>query len=151
MRRARVAATIALAGGFGCGGEPKKPAPFTALTVTRAFVVLPAGESPAALYATITNGTAVADTLVAVELAGARAMLHGPMPDMAMLDALPVAPGATERLGPGGRHGMVTGFTGHARGDSLAVTFRFTRVGAVVVKARVIGYADVDTAAPPVR
>ncbi len=143
------AASAALCAVVACGRDaPPVPA---SLTVSRAFVVRPAGESPAALYATFTNSTTAADTLHAVELASTRIMLHGPMPDMAMLDAIPVAAGATERLAPGGRHGMITGLGPHARGDALTVIFRFAHGGAITATARVIAYADVDTAAPPVR
>ena len=132
-----------------CGKDaPQLP---ETLTVSRVFVVLPAGESPAALYATFTNPTIAVDTLRSVELANASVMLHGPMPDMASLEALPVASGSTERLAPGGRHGMITGLGPHARGDSLSVRFHFAVAGTIAVKARVIAYADVDTAAPPVR
>lgn len=137
----------ALAAVGACAGEAPKAPPLAALAVTRAYVVLPAGSSPAALYATLANGTAVADTLTAVELGDHAVMLHAA--DMTMVSALPVAAGATERLLPGGRHGMINAFDGHARGDSLPLTFRFARGGAVVVKAHVIAYADVDTAAPP--
>ncbi len=143
----RVVAALATAALAACAGEAPKAPPVAAMAVTRAYVVLPAGASPAALYATIINGTPRADTLTAVELGDLAVMLHGA--DMTMLGAVPVAAGATERLLPGGRHGMITAFSGHARGDSLPLTFRFARGGAVVVKAHVIAYADVDTAAPP--
>lgn len=140
---------VGIAGLASCAKDaPQLP---QTLTVSRVFVVLPAGDSPAALYATFTNPTVAADTLRSVELSTATVMLHGAMPDMAMLDALPVASGATERLAPGGRHGMITGFGPHARGDSLSLRFHFAVVGTIAVKARVIAYADVDTAAPPAR
>ena len=145
---AALALTALLASDACTRGDPPLP---TTLGVSRAFVVVPAGESPAALYATFTNAAREADTLRAVELPPGVVMLHGPMPAMAMLDAIPVAGGATVRLAPGGGHGMISGLGPLRRGDSLSVIFRFTRGGAIAVKARVIGYADVDTAAPPVR
>ena len=148
LSRARVVLLMLLTAAACSRGEPPLPA---TLDVSRAFVVIPAGESPGALYATFTNTTREADTLRAVELAPGTVMLHGPMPAMAILEAIPVAAGASERLAPGGRHGMITGLGPLARGDSLSVIFRFARSGTVAVKARVIAYADVDTAAPPVR
>jgi copper(I)-binding protein len=140
-----VAPLLALAA---CKQGPPLPA---TLMVSRAFVVLPAGQSPGALYVTFVNGTVAADTLQSVALYPdvGSVMLHGK--DMAMLDRLVVPSGATVRLSPGGSHGMISSLGTLARGDSLSVTFRFARSGAVAVKARVIGYADVDTAAPPVR
>ena len=139
-----------LACGRGDGSRAEPPVP--GVVVTRGYVVLPAGESPAALYATITNGTAVADTLTGVDATLATTVvLHGSMPSMAMLAELPVAAGAIERLAPGGRHGMITGLPALVRGDSMTLTFRFAHAGPRVMWAHVIAYADVDTAAPPVR
>lgn len=136
----------------GRGDGSRATPPVAGVVVTRGFVVLPAGESPAAFYATITNGTSVADTLTGVVATSAMTvLLHGAMPSMAMLDALPVAAGDSERLAPGGRHGMITGLPALVRGDSITLTFRFAHAGPRVVWAHVITYADVDTAAPPVR
>ena len=135
----------------GCGGEAPKAAP-SALEVSAVYIVLPAGDSPAALYATVRNTTAAGDTLRMIQVPGANpVMLHAPMPDMRMLSELPVGAGATERLAPGGRHGMIDGLTGYTRGDSVLVTFRFQSGRVKAVQAHLIAYADVDTAAPPVR
>ena len=119
--------------------------------VSQLYYVMPAGESPAAIYLTITNGATTADTLTALESdAGDMVMIHGPMPAMATLAEIAIAAGATERLSPGGRHGMVT--APHAtieRGDSITVTLRFAHAGALALRAAAIGYADVDTATAP--
>ncbi len=146
-----LAVGLAALGAAECGGETPRPEP-RAIEVSSVYIVLPAGDSPAALYATIRNTTTAGDTLRMIQVAGANpVMLHAPMPTMAMLSDLAVAAGATERLAPGGRHGMIDGFTGHTRGDSVLVTFRFQSGRVPVVQAHVIVYADVDTAAPPVR
>ena len=149
-RRSIATTLIALAAGA-CRGETPKAEP-PAIEVSAVYIVLPAGDSPAALYATMRNTTAAGDTLRMIQVPGANpVMLHAPMPHMTMLSELPVAPGATARLAPGGRHGMIDGFAGHARGDSLLVTFRFQSGRVQAVQAHVITYADVDTAVPPVR
>ena len=146
-----LAVGLAALGATACGGESPKPEP-RAIEVSSVYIVLPAGDSPAALYATIRNATTAGDTLRMIQVPGANpVMLHAPMPAMTMVSELPVAAGATERLAPGGRHGMIDGFTGHMRGDSLLVTFRFQSGRVPVVQAHVITYADVDTAAPPAR
>ena len=56
------------------------------------------------------------------------------------------------RFAPGGRHVMLTSpRQGLTRGDTVGVTFVFTRRGELRARAVVISYADVDTAtaAPP--
>lgn len=142
---------MATLGAAGCGDQSRSPEP-RAIEVSSVYIVLPAGDSPAALYATIRNTTTAGDTLRMIQVPGANpVMLHAPMPTMAMLSDLPVAAGTTERLAPGRRHGMIDGFRGPKRGDSVLVTFRFQSGRVPVVQAHVITYADVDTAAPPVR
>lgn len=141
-----LAAAVALAA---C--TTREPAPPATLAISRPYYVLPAGTSPAAIYLTMTNRSATADTLTAIESeAGAMVMLHGPMPAMETIGAITIAPGTTERLAPGGRHGMVAApRAGIQRGDSVTVTLRFAWARAIVVRAAAIGYADVDTATAP--
>lgn len=119
--------------------------------VSQLYYVMPAGESPAAIYLTVTNGAATADTLTAIASdAGSMVTMHGPMPAMATITELVIPAGATERLAPGGRHGMVTApHPAILRGDSVTVTLRFARAGSVSLRAAAIGYADVDTATAP--
>ncbi len=151
-RRACVTLALVLVAACEGRGASRTTPSASGVAVTRVFIVLPAGQSPAALYATITNASPTADTLRTIATsASPSVMLHGTMPGMATLDALPVAAGATERLAPGGRHGMLMGLASLARGDSVVVTFRFARAGDRLVQAHVIAYADVDTAAPPLR
>ena len=121
------------------------------LRVSQCYYVMPAGESPAAIYLTMTNGAAAPDTLTAIASdAGASVVLHGPMPRMELVTMIAIAAGVTERLAPGGRHGMVTAPNpAIARGDSVTVTLRFARAGVRSLRAAAIGYADVDTATTP--
>lgn len=124
------------------------------LTVHGAYAVPGAGLAPGVLYARIDNRTATPDTLLGIEAASAEIMLHTGgdatgRAAMAMAGPIPVAARATVSLAPGGLHGMITTFPRDThRGDSVSVTFRFARAGAIAVYARVIDYADVDTAVP---
>lgn len=145
---------FAMLAAVACGSETPKPSPppSTELEISRVYLVLPAGQSPAALYATLWNGTNGDDTLRQVRTAVTNpVMLHSPMPSMTMIDALPVPAGKRTRLAPGGAHGMIGGLAGVARGDSVRMTFHFASGRVVVAHAHVIAYADVDSAAPPIR
>ena len=129
-----------------CAGRDAARA--TGITVSRAYYVLPAGTSPGVLYFTMSNAGPSPDTLTAIEShAGTRVLIHGPMPAMEPVRAIEIAAGATERLAPGVRHGMVSAPspTIHA-GDSVSVTLTFARAGTRTVRAAAITYADVDTA-----
>ena len=145
---------FAMLAAVACGSETPKPSPppSTELEISRVYLVLPAGQSPAALYATLWNGTNGDDTLRQVRTAVTNpVMLHSPMPSMTMIDALPVPADRTTRLAPGGAHGMIEGLASFARGDSVRMTFHFASGRVVVAHAHVIAYADVDSAAPPIR
>ena len=144
-RRLALAAVTLLVAPAACTTPEQAP---VGMVVARPYYVLPAGRSPAAIYLTITNRTAVADTLTAIECdAGLMVVLHGAMPKMETLTDLAIAPGETLRLAPGARHGMVAAPRPTIMaGDSVLVTLRFARAGAVLVRAAAIGYADVDTA-----
>ena len=102
-----VASGLAAPCAFACGAReaPRE----SGVDVSHLYYVLPAGESPGALYFAMTNNAATADTLTAIESApGVMVMIHGPMPAMQAISAIEIAPGATERLAPGIRHGMVS-------------------------------------------
>mgnify|MGYP003525683694 FL=1 len=87
---------------------------------------------------------AVADTLIAVESPDGLATLHttldGRMVDLA---ALPVAGGATEVLGGGGAHIMLTEAThGYAAGDSVRIVLQWARSGRVAFSVPLRNYSD---------
>jgi periplasmic copper chaperone A len=140
------------------------------INVSNVYVVTPAGDAPAVMYLTLTNETDHADTLVGVTTPAAqraelheesnamRGMMHGVMhgtPGMSdaqhvammrSVAAIPLAPGATVRLAPGGYHVMLMQPAAIQRGGTVPVTLRLARIGTIQATARVIGYADVDSA-----
>jgi periplasmic copper chaperone A len=101
----------------------------------------PNGVDVSAGYLTITNGTAVADRLLAASSPRARAVqLHEMSMDssqvMQMRDigGIDVAPGATVALAPGGTHLMFTGVTApFAEGEQIPVALTFEHAGIVNV------------------
>lgn len=118
-----------------------------AIEVRSAYSYAPVTGTVAAAYFTVENHTSQADTLVSVEVAGAPvAMVHeqvptGDMVEMRHVEALPLAPQGTVFLKPGGLHVMIEGFTRTpVVGDTLRLTLRFARAGAVVVAAPVLTY-----------
>ena len=124
-------------------------------TIERAYVVIPAGQGPAALYFVATNPFAMADTIVSIgtEAIGP-ATLHQSMQDnvagtvhMMPVTALEVPTRGSARLAPGGYHGMIGPLARPlVRGERVALTVRFEHAGVVRAEATVITYADVDTA-----
>lgn len=130
-----------------------------------ALLVLPAGSSPAALYFTVRNAGARPDTLAGIAVEGApHTSMHderqGRMPDggmsmggmtmMTPVSFVPLPAGGEVRFAPGGLHGMIDRFDGVLRrGDSVRVTLRLASGRPVAAEARVIAYADLDTAMAP--
>lgn len=125
------------------------------VAVERAYIVIPAGAAPAALYLEARNAAAEPDTLVGVIARGlGPASLHESAHDQATntmtmrsVTGIAVPARGTLALAPGGFHGML-GPLAHAisRGDRIPLVVRFARAGAIAVEATVITYADVDTA-----
>ena len=115
--------------------------------VESAWIVRPAGDAPAAIYLTVVNDAAVADTLLGIGGDVARTItLHEPV-RMAAVNAFPVAAHGTLYLAPGGAHAMAEGlYRRLQRGGRIVLTVRFSTAGAVRTAARVIDYADVDSA-----
>lgn len=172
----RHAAALALLAVIACGngGRDESPPPGTPAAATAADappsptyragsllihdVVAPApvsagdGAAPMAVYFIVMNEGAEADTLDAVEVAGAEASLHDPVPlrgtgmqAMQRIETASIPAGETLQFMPGGRHVMVEGLTPPlAAGDTLAMTMRFRRAGRVPVAVRVVEYADLE-------
>ncbi|MDA1081681.1 MAG: SCO family protein [Gemmatimonadetes bacterium] len=123
--------------------------------VERAYVVIPVGAGPAAIYFVARNPTSLPDTIVAIDVGAiGNASLHmtmeGPTSGTATMhavDAAEVPARGMFRLSPGGYHGMIAPVTRTlVRGERLPVGVRFARAGTVRVDATVITYADLDTA-----
>lgn len=99
------------------------------------------------VYFTIHNRGSAADTLVDVEVSGARvAMVHdqvteGAMVEMRHVGRLPIPAGGTVVLAPGGLHVMTEGFDRPpVAGDTLTVTARFAGGQEITVAAPVVPY-----------
>jgi hypothetical protein len=102
----------------------------------------------------VANPTGQGDTVTAVRVATTdsaqmhRTMAMGDgMEHMQPVSALPLPAHDTVKFAPGGLHIMVFGVGAGVRpGDSAAVTVRFLRAGEITHWARVITYAQVDSA-----
>ncbi|MHB1192334.1 MAG: copper chaperone PCu(A)C, partial [Longimicrobiales bacterium] len=61
-----------------------------------------------------------------------------------LMGGIPIPPGATVRLEPGSRHGMLEGLSGLPEpGGTVSVVLRFALAGEIPVPARVVRYEDV--------
>lgn len=136
-----VAAVVALAS---CGGSPPPIARAGDIALLTAYAHPNAGDAGAA-YFRLANSGAQADTLLAVQ---------GPDSSTAMLmttsgghmqgaPAIVLAPGQTVEMIPGGMHVMFSGLTrDYPIGDTLRVTLRFARAGALAVAAPVVAFGE---------
>lgn len=95
-------------------------------------------------YLSIRNNGAVPDRLLGASTPAARAVeMHTMLQDgevmrMRPVTEIPVAPGATVTLAPGGLHIMLLGLTAPlALGGDVPLTLRFERAGEVTVQLRV--------------
>lgn len=111
----------------------------------------PTTQGAGAAYQEIRNTERVADTLVGVDARGGTGMLMGTAAGgMTMLDAIPLAAGAELRMWPGDRHVRFDGLkTEYAIGDSIPLTVRFTRAGAVSVRVPVVAYGELPSPERP--
>jgi copper(I)-binding protein len=121
--------------------------------VSRAVIPAPAGDSPAAMYATFDNRSRTPDTLVAISSPVAEhvdlheQMQHGGTVTMHPIPELPIPPHQQVQLTPGGIHVMLTNVRERlAPGDSVHTTFHFRKAGDVPVWAHVVSYADLEHA-----
>ena len=106
-------------------------------------VVGPPSEATMAVYATIVNRGAAADTLIAAETDAARgAGVHTRSMSLAPIT---VPPGEVVLLEPGGTHVMLEGLSRQfVAGDSVAFALVFRRAGRVPLVAAVVPYAQLD-------
>lgn len=126
------------AGGPGGAGDSAGPAQPGGVQVEDAFALDPLGQDRLAFYATLRNEGARADALVGVASpSGRSASLHRMVSENGMMrmepvEVVPLPPGETVRLEPGGLHAMVEELVSSpAAGDSLEVTLRFANTPAV--------------------
>lgn len=117
------------------------------IDISRAYGYAPVLGDVGAVYFTIDNRGADADTLTAVEVGGAAvAMLHeqvavGGRMQMRHLASLPLPPHSTVQLAPGKLHVMLEGMAHPpSAGDTLRVTLHLARAGVRMVRAPVLTY-----------
>lgn len=117
------------------------------IQVGDAYAFEPVLGDVGAVYLTVTNSGTAPDTIVGVEVSGALvAMIHeqvavGDRVEMRHVGPLPVPAGNTVVLAPGGFHVMIEGMARPpVAGDTLDLTVRFARAGALAVRAPVLAY-----------
>lgn len=132
------------------------------IALERAVLVLPAGGAPAAVYLTVRNSSAMALEVVGVEVEGADTTVlqsvtahrmpdasasRGPTALLSPVPLVPIAAGGTLRFAPGGYTVVVSGLRRPlVRGDSVRITVRLSNAWSRSAMARVLAYADLDTA-----
>jgi protein SCO1 len=116
-----------------------------------AYVPVPAGEGPAALYVTVASRASSVDTLIGASTRVAGSVeLHGQVHRdgtvlMQRVAGVAVQPGDSLRLEPGGHHLMLLDLTRTlAAGDTFTVDLQFSRAGRVPARAVVIPYSAVE-------
>jgi periplasmic copper chaperone A len=131
------------------------------LAVNRVVAPAPANvgsqdSATMAIYATIANVSAAADTLIGIESVDAGgALIHTTMDHGAMKMMVPatffiVPADSVVRLAPGGTHIMLERLTrALSPGDTLPLTLVFRRAGRLTVNASVFAYDQLDKALEP--
>lgn len=127
----------------------------TDIRITNAVYIIPASDGPAAVYFTVHNPTATADTLVAVSSPnldsislhetmrvgdGASAVMH-----MTAVAHIAVPAHGDLTFAPGGYHAMAVGIGAPlVNGTVITLTMMFATHAPIVTPARVLTYADYD-------
>lgn len=142
MRRSPLA-VLALAAA--CAGDGAR----AALDVSEAFMFAPVTQGEAAAYFRVDNRGTAPDTLVALTSPiAASVMVHrqaveGGMARMEHVDVLPIAPGESLVLAPGGLHAMFVALDRlPVAGDSVTLLLRFARAGERRISLPVRAYGD---------
>jgi copper(I)-binding protein len=133
-----------------CGAKSEEPpeapatvAPRAQLAVKDAWARTADSGATAAVYFTITNTAAIADTLsdvrsAAAEVAGLHMSIHGTTMHMAGLQSLPVPADDSVLFAPLGAHVMLTRTTrALAAGDTVPLTLTFVSGQTLEVRAGV--------------
>lgn len=125
-------------------GKQEVPAPRSALEVRSAWARAADSGASTAIYFTLGNGGAVADTLTAVvsaegeETAMHVSMQHGGTMHMSPVTQLPVPANDSVSFRPLGAHVMVSGLRrGLVVGDTVRATLRFVSGATLEVRAGV--------------
>ena len=120
------------------------------ILILDAVIPRPPTATTTAFYFAVRNGGAAPDTLLELDSNLAeRNSLHdmvmsgGVMRMTPITGGIPLEPGATVRLEPGARHGMLEGLHGLPEaGATVTLRLRFAVAGWVEVPARVVRYED---------
>lgn len=128
----------------GACGSKEPPVPAPALDVRDAWARPADSGAATAIYFTLANGGALADTLTAVvsgegeETAMHVSMQHGGTMHMSPVTQLPVPANDSVSFRPLGAHVMVTGLRrGLVAGDTVMATLRFVSGATLEVRAGV--------------
>jgi protein SCO1/2 len=119
------------------------------LTLLDPVIAEPLTGGDAALYLTLVNLRAEADTLVRVETDVARqASIH--TSGMRAIDVLALAPLTNVPMSPGGTHIMLTDLRRRVKaGETVSVRLEFRRAGTVITSVPVVSYAKLDSLLGP--
>jgi len=134
----------------GSGGTSAVPADQRAtVRVLDAYAPRPAGGDATALYLTLLNTGSEPDTLLDLSTSASRsASLHATRKEdgveqMVPIDFVPLPPGDTVRLQPGGMHVMLQGLGEELRpGSTFPATLVFAKAGTVPATVRIVTYAQ---------
>lgn len=112
------------------------------LRIDHGYAFEPITDASGAAYFRIHNNGAAADTVLEASSPAARAAtFHGG--SMTHMDALEIPAGGEVELKPGATHLMFSDFSAAPKaGDSLTVTLRFARAGAVTLHLPVRRYGQ---------
>lgn len=131
-----------------CGTEPPPLAANAGTAIVEAYATASPAPDISALYFTVENRAAEADTLVAVSTAAGQATLHtvetsGGLSSMQPVERLPIPAGGSVRMRPGSYHVMLSALPAPlAAGDSIGVAATFARAGTLTFRAAVMTYSD---------
>jgi len=144
----RITGLVATLGAFGACSAPARRG---TLEVHGAYAFAPITTEEAAVYFTVVNHGNTPDTLVGATCGCARsAALHQEskrgmtgMGGMVMERNVPIAPGDSLDLMPGGTHLMLDSLDHLPKaGERISVTLRFAHTGTVVLEVPVRPYAQ---------
>jgi hypothetical protein len=148
--RLTAAVSLLLLFAIGCA----KPAPPVAsatagsIEIANAFAYAPVTPEAGAAYFSLHNAGSTPDTLVSVSTPIApKAGIHGTMGNsgggMTPLGVVPIPPGATVELKPGGMHLMFENMSDMPKaGSRLSLTLTFSAAGAVTFDVPVRAYGQ---------
>ncbi len=144
-----VTITLAALAASACGRESPPLAVSGGIAVLDAYATASAAPDVSALYFTVENRAAEADTMIAVSTSVGEATLHtvetrNGLSSMLAVERLPIPGGAEVRMRPGGYHVMLSALPSPlAAGDSIGVEATFVHAGTLRFRAPVMTYSDV--------